>query len=113
MTWKPSTRGVTPSDQICHYGPCRELNTETYYYTVDYHGIRFFCDIHWKWIILFMKFIKECSKCKRNHNADLYKNSRTTSSLKYEDKWWDICAKHFEFYDGKMCNFLDGLNIED
>lgn len=114
MTWEPVTRGVTPSDQICHFGPCVEQNKVMTYYTVDYHGIRFFCELHWKWIALFINHIKtKCTKCVRNHSADLYKDSRTMSNIKHNDKWWDLCTRHFEYYDKKMCNFLEGLNNED
>jgi len=113
MTWKPTTRGVTPSEQMCHYGPCKELNRHMGLYVVDARGVRYFCQEHWEWISIFINIIKKCRVCRRNHRADLYKDSRTMSDIKYRGRWWDICKKHFEYYDGKMCSFIEGLNSED
>lgn len=113
MSWEPTTRGTSPTKQICHWGDCQENNEELSHYTVDVRGIRYFCQEHWDWTNEFVELVKHCEKCVRNHNADLYKDARSITDIKHLDKWWAICHYHFDYYDRKLCNFLDGLDYTE
>jgi len=106
MTWEPTTRGTSPTKNICHYGLCREINTRLDFYIVDRFGVRYFCDNHWPWIGLFTQMVGECKKCARNYQAELYKDARGMDSFKHQDKWWELCERHASVFEKEMCTYF-------
>jgi hypothetical protein len=110
MAWEPTTRGTGDTRHVCHYGTCRLTNTELNMYVVDNHGVRYFCQEHWKWACLLFGIVKKCDKCRRNHSAELYEDARTLDSVKYGGKWWDLCHRHTNIFIREMCLFT-GLDL--
>lgn len=106
MAWEPTTRGVSPSKEICTYKDCRDHNTNTGRYVVDVYGPRFFCDAHWVLAGYIFRIIKECEDCHRNHKADWDRNYITYDSVKYQNKWWELCDYHWSLYDDMVMIIL-------
>ena len=107
MTWESTTRGATPSREICHWGTCNGTNSETSFYTADFYDIRYFCNVHWVYVTRLMNSIRACSKCYRNHNAEFYSDAIEIFSVKFDNKWWDLCGEHITEYDNRMCSPMD------
>jgi len=102
MTWVPSTRGTTSKKVYCAYTRCMELNTNLNYYTRDCDATRWLCNEHWVTITGFFITVKNCSHCYRYCLADLYAAARTQDTVKFSDKWWELCLWHRQAYFDSM-----------
>jgi hypothetical protein len=71
--------------------------------TVDQFGLHWFCSAHWAFVhFLFSRLVVPCTRngdCKKNHSAELYESDRTYLTVKFEDKYYDVCSKHMNMYD--------------
>lgn len=99
--------GTKGTEAICHYGNCQSMNVDLNLLVVDHNGIRYFCEAHWKWVISLFTKIKGCTQCRRNHRADVYKESRTVDTVKYQGGWWELCECHSYVIDKQLCIFID------
>lgn len=90
-------------------GLCKRRSTETTHYVVDRGGIRCFCNEHWTDVCVFMRGVRLCINCLRNHRADHYEEERGLVGIKFEGRWWDLCLNHFSAHDGAMCDFIPDM----
>lgn len=71
--------------------------------TVDRFGIHWFCEAHWVLVSYVLKLVAECSRkhegCFRNHKAEVDEYERLMNTIKFEDKYWDLCDMHLGIHD--------------
>lgn len=74
--------------------------------TLDNLGYHWFCESHWQIMsFLFNKRVVMCSRdngelsCERNHLAEIDFEEITLATIKYSDKFWDLCDSHLAIYD--------------
>lgn len=106
MSWEPTTRGTRPNKKACHEILCLDQNADTSHYVVDGEGRRYFCTKHWADVCAFMRDVRFCVNCKRNHLADYYERDRTALTLKFQDKWWELCWMHFTKHNNSMSDII-------
>lgn len=98
----------------CDITNCSELNYVTANYTADWGDIRYFCDEHWEIIRLFFSKVaaKECNGCKRNHHAETEISYFKEQTVKYMNKYWDLCKVHLATYEDAL-NYFNLESPED
>lgn len=99
MTWEPTTRGTSPNNPICDEMNCKEHNTAFEKYSKDRDSVRYLCQKHWNAVLFLFTSVASCKKCVRNYVAETSAQDRQFKSVKVSDKWWDLCDRHFEFYE--------------
>jgi len=87
----------------CCFIDCDELNKFTHMSTNDRFGQHWFCEYHWTLVSYVFKDIKTCIRnsrgCIRNHKAEIYEYEKTLNTIKFQDKYWDLCDRHIGIYD--------------
>jgi len=72
-------------------------------FTSDRYGQHWICEKHWKLMSYIFKVVAECyrskSGCLRNHKAEFYPSDRYINTVKFENRYWDLCDKHLGIYD--------------
>lgn len=101
MEWVPSTN-TSSKPAECSYILCYDTNTELHKCTRDSCGVRYYCSEHWTHMEFLFTLTKDCVHCSRAHAADLYKDERDDSTVKYMSKWWSLCEYHKEIYDDSL-----------
>lgn len=43
----------------------------------------------------------------RNHKADLDRTDILFITVKYQEKWWNLCDTHYEIYDDIITYVID------
>jgi hypothetical protein len=90
-------------DSLCVHTQCKEKNTELTSYTYDWAAIRYWCENHWGIVCLLFRLISaECDICERNHPADFFEHELNMSTIKFQDKYWDLCDYHYGLYHDLM-----------
>jgi len=100
------------SEFKCKFGICKEENKETHMVTVDFFGRQWFCSSHWMFVdFLFSMLVASCCRkkgCRRNHLADFSEEDRGFLSVKFNNKYYDLCDEHTLLYEqllGKISGY--------
>jgi len=87
----------------CCYAECSRDNYSTALLTVDVYGIQWFCDEHWKVMcLLFNGVVYKClknNKCTRNYHAEFDPEASYLTTVKHDNKFFDLCDKHYNIYE--------------
>jgi hypothetical protein len=94
----------------CDFDDCSSISEDTNLTVRDNDGIRSLCAEHWRTLNRLFEKVSECYRkdfgCWRNHGADLYPNERSEYSIKYLDKYWELCDIHLQVYERFMSIWL-------
>lgn len=99
------------SSPYCDFDDCRDRNKDTSYVVRDSSGIKVVCEEHWRVLNQLFEMVSKCFRngygCWRNHGADLYPDERNSKSVRYMDKYWELCDTHVQLYQRFMAVWLE------
>lgn len=92
----------------CAVNDCLGHNDSTSCITIDKRGTREYCFSHWEWICMLFNKVATCarsektSKCARNHLAEVSKDDINSDTIKFVDRYYDLCPAHIRVYEGLL-----------
>lgn len=99
----------------CAISNCANINYDTSKYTSDWGEVRYYCDEHWRLVSKFFSRVAggNCSECKRNHHAETNSVYSDESTVKYDNRHWDLCNGHLKTYEDAIDYFASYHTPED
>lgn len=94
----------------CAIQKCKKQNDNTANFTKDWGNVRYYCDEHWDLLRQFFMKVgaHACDGCIRNHHAETDSSYFRESTVKFCEKYWDLCGLHIRVYE----DAIDYFNIQ-